>query len=275
MLFICLLAVAPRSSATSIVAITTRHGILIGADGMVLLNSSGGRRATGTGTKIILLNNKTIIAECGDDTLIVGPPRVTLYSFGNFIQSLNSKVSSRTSLTETLGMLTRALSQTSGTINGYLASGFIKRENLVQPGDVLLRFYVAGYESSHPRVYTVELAVDWFALHLDTPSVSLACPDPLRKNICFYFTGGTQHGIIELGKGIRTDATIRAMRVMPSEVQALREDRDIPLGQALKLAHGLLDIEVLSNPDTVGYPLTIFTITPSGAKKHGYAASLR
>jgi hypothetical protein len=258
--------------ATSIVVITTRHGIVIGADGKITLTNPGSERrprSAGTRTKIVLVKNRIAVAQCGVES--IGNGAVTPYSFDSLVEYLQSNTSPRVDVTELVVVIKRKLSQMFEGFDVMLKAGRLRRTDLPSPEDTLLQLYVAGYEHGQPLAYTVRLDIDWAALQLKEPVKSTIYPNPVRKNICITWTGGSEHGIIELASGVVTDGTRNAVKTMPIGLKALREGQDIPLGQTLALARGLLDLEVSSNPDTVGYPLTIFTIRQSGSKKHTYS----
>jgi len=262
---------APRCLATSIVVITTRHGIVIGADGKFVTK---GNPAIPANTKISLLPNKIVIADAGLENLNV--PGGSSYSFDSLVEYLRSNASSRTSVTDMVAMTERRLSQVFESFDDtVLKSGVLKAENLPPPGNAVLELYIAGYEHGHPLAYLIELDIDWLALHLKAPVESIVCPNPARTSLCLYWTGGAQHGIVDLVMGVQTKGVQRAVDTIPVEIEALNKDQDLPLSQTVLLGHGLLDIEVEASPETIGYPLTIFAITPSGTRKHTYADSLK
>ena len=58
----------------------------------------------------------------------------------------------------------------------------------------------------------------------------------------------------------------------PQEMSGLVDDRALTTAKAQQFAVTLLDLEVRRNPGKVGYPLTIYTIGPTGnVRKANYA----
>ena len=157
--------------------------------------------------------------------------------------------------------------------DAILRSGILKREYRHHPGIFFLRFYVAGYENGHPAVFLVDLKIDWDALHLEESVRHVVYPVPGRKNLTLIWTGGPEHGIVDLLKNVDTPIVSKAVRELPLECRALIVDHDLTASEMLHLERSLLDIEVQSNPDTVGYPLTVVSIQPMGAEQHQYTSA--
>jgi hypothetical protein len=112
-------------------------------------------------------------------------------------------------------------------------------------------------------------------LHLKEPVEHVIYPNPIKKNLTITWTGGDKHGIIDLATGVDTIQTRIVAKQLPAELKALDEDLDVSFDRTLVLARVLLNLEVDSNPCCVGYPLTIFTISPEKVRKHTYENAQR
>lgn len=271
-LLIAMWLLVADAGATSIVLITTKQGIVIGADGKVVNthpNSQFSLSPASTKMKIVIVGGRVAVAQCGVES--IGNSTTTPYSFDSVVEYLQSNISPQTGVIDTVELVKRRLSQVFDGFDVVLKSGALKRDALPPPGDTFLLFYIAGYENGRPMVYSVRLDIDWTTLHMKAPIESVVAPVPGRKNISLTWTGGPEHGIIELTRGIHTDKTEIAASKIHAEIAALHNDIDIPLCRSLAMARVLLDLEVSSNPDSVGYPLTIFTISQGGIDKYSYA----
>jgi len=156
-------------------------------------------------------------------------------------------------------------------VRGIPISGKFKKEDWTALGNTLLRFYVVGYEKGQPLGYTIHLDIDWAELHLKQPAAEVIFPIPLKKNLTIQWTGGQEHGILDLRNGVDTPQTRIVAKQVPVELKALGEDLDVSFDRTLVLARVLLNLEVDSNPCCIGYPLTIFTISSDKVRKHTYA----
>jgi hypothetical protein len=266
-----ILLVASDVRATSIVILTTKHGIVIGADGKIVIKHSNGNLyppSSTIGTKVVLFGNRIVVAESGTEYIKNGT--ITRYSFASFVDSLQSDISPDTTVTDLVAIIKIRLSKVFNGFDVMLKNGKLTKGDLAPLGDALLRFYVVGYEKGHPLGYTVQLPIDWTALHLKTPIEQVIYPNPIKKNLTITWTGGDKHGIIDLKNGVETIQTRIAAKQVPVELKALGEDLDVSFDRTLVLARVLLNLEVDSNPCCVGYPLTIFTISPDKVRKHTY-----
>jgi hypothetical protein len=269
----CLFLFPHETEATTVVMIITHQNIVIGADGKTISADTVSEfhpGTLGTAKKIALIENRIAIAQAGSESLRVG--EVTIYSFSSLVQYLQSNSSSKTTVAEIVVEIKQRIPQMFCGFDILLKTGLVKREAIPPPGNILLQFYVAGFEQGHPVAYLVQSDIDWSALHLNDPAESTLYPNsnPERKHSNIFWIGGKEHGIVDLKTGTRTDQTRTLINKMPTEVKTLLEDEDITLGQMLLLERGLLDLEVTSNPDTIGYPLAIFTITESKAEEYAY-----
>jgi hypothetical protein len=254
----------PPSSATSIVAVGTRHGIVIGADAKIMSIDSNGRLVPHppVRTKVALIHNRIAVANAGLELN-------NFYSFTSLLEYLESHTSTDETVTGITKTISDRLTQLFDGFDDALKADKTARESIPRDGSYLTIF-VAGYENNRPAMYSVILNINWNTLHLEAPASACWCN---QRNLNFWFAGGGPHGIHDvLGK---TDPpTIQERMVLPKiepEIEALALDKDIEVGQSLILTRAFLDLEVLSNPNKVAYPLTIFVILPSGdVRKHIY-----
>jgi hypothetical protein len=272
----CLLVflMAVQAHATSIVVLVTEHDIVIGADGKLILTNPRNKLqppSVSSGTKLVLIGGRIAVAQCGIER--IGNGEVTAYSFTSLMEYLQSNSSPTMTVTELVEMMKQRLSHVFVGFDSLLKSGVLKREDLPPPGDVFLKFYVAGYENGHPSVFVVNLAIDWNALHLEDPAEHALYPVSGRKNLALIWTGGSEHGIIDLLKNPKAPIISKAIHEMPLEYRAVIVDHDLTGSQLLHLERSLLDVEVQSNPDTVGYPLTVVAMQPTGVEQFQYSSA--
>ena len=267
----CVSILCPQSSATTLVIIGTRHGVVIGADGKTVQLETHGQfqpESSAVRTKIVLIGNRIAIADVGIDS--IGNGTATFYSFSSLVKYLQSKTSPQITIKEVVALIEREIPlMFHGFDDAMLKSGLLRRDSLPPGGDTLLQLYIASYVRGNPQVYRVNLDIDWNALHLTDPIETTVYPTPRRQNLSLDYIGGPR-GISALGTQINTDQIRIAWQNMPIELNALFQDSDINLDQMLTLTRGLLDLEVQSDPITYGYPLTIYALGESGPKKYTY-----
>jgi hypothetical protein len=121
---------------------------------------------------------------------------------------------------------------------------------------------VAGYDGQNAHVYETAVEMDWKALAHKVPPVESLYPDKGRKHLTLYIVGSGD-AIQELGN--TNSVTFRAARAtMPTEIDALSQDRELVLSGLVILARGLLALQVARDPASVGYPLTVASVPKGG-----------
>lgn len=254
------------SSATSIVVLVTRHGITIGADGKIVKPATRrSPRTTTSGLTLFLVHNRIAIAGCGVES--VGEGDIVPWDFPKFVDQLRADVSPNIKVSQFIETARQSFSNKFDGFDILLRNGALKEGSLQElQGGGFFRFYVAGYEDGKPLVSTIELDIDWQNLEHSIPAARSVYPDVGRKNLSLIWTGGNEHGIIELG--IQHLAAAEQLRSkMPAEIAALVRDQDLNLIQTLRFDRALLDFEVERNRNMVGYPLTIITIPGRGSPR--------
>ena len=254
--------VALTCSATSVVVLVTRFGITVGADTKgVLFRSQSPPMGSKRTTKLFVLRNRIAVAHIGFQKF----SNASIVKFDSilFIEEVRQNMLPRATVSELAEIVKEQLAEKFDGFDVMLTTGTLKPEDLPPPGDTLMKYIVAGYESGDPRVFFVELTIDWDALHLNAPSVIPWYPFRDKKNISLTFAGNREKGIIEL-QDPKSDTFKKAAADFPLELKALIDDRDLTLPQTVSLARALLGIEIYHNPETVGYPIKIVTIPKQG-----------
>jgi len=131
---------------------------------------------------------------------------------------------------------------------------------------LLVKYFVAGYESGAPVVNDIETDVDWERNSLVGPKlVQLYPKNRLGRNLSLY--GKWSVGGVKQLMNRESDTYKKAVSKLPFEIQALNGDRYLSLDQAVRLIRFLLAIEAEANANKVGPPFKIITISRDGRTK--------
>ena len=268
MLLFALLCGAIRCGATTVVVLRTGHDMVIGADAVSGPGSSGSHAPANR--SLVVVDGRIVCAGAVQANIM----NDSSYSFSAILADAKAAASPGIPVSMFVQLLEGRLATKYKDAGGLLKAGKLRPEDLPPPSTILLKYYVAGFEANVPFVYTIEYDVDWDNARVTGPIVT---PQPPRRNLSVTWTGGAERGIVELRKpnpsasqSTQKTAALIAGKFaaeMPEENAALQEDRDLAAPKLLRLACGLLDLEVSRNPKNAAYPLTVISVPMSGMPK--------
>jgi len=248
--------------ATSIVVLVTKEAIVVGVDGKETISHTQPLpSSSGTATKGFLLHGRIAVATAGNGGIRQGSN--VRYSFIPFIEEVESRLEPTTTISDAVDFLKDHLTQRLTWVDGLLESKAIRPEHF-DFSDRLFDYSVAGFEAWIPKVFIIELDVNWDELSLKNPRVTQFDPFKEFENLFPLVLPGKGNGYEELfqpNSSTRQSAIAR----FPVEIVALLNDQELTVDQTKRLARILLQIEIESDPTTVGFPLTIMTIPMQGA----------
>lgn len=255
--FLCL---GRSCAATSIVVLITPNVIVIGADWQIAVRNGAGQSLPGTrGRKIAAFHHRIVLASAG--SLTIGANGYTLHDVFSSMADTDPAIA----VSGFVEALRTYLTQKFQDFDLVLKTGKIKAEALPPPHDTLLEFLIVGFEDDAPKEYSVKLKIDWTALHLQDPIVTMLYPND-RKNFYLDAIGDPQRGIGEL-TDFEGELYKTTFQEMPGELEAWRFDRPLHVDSVRPFACALLNIEVSRNGAKSGYPLTIITVPKVGGLK--------
>jgi len=252
------------SQATTLVVVVTKHGIVMAADGKAVTLHPNQRIPNGTSVvrKIRLAQGRIIWGAAGLERAANG--KVVAYDFNRFSDAVETRIPPGASILEASELIREELARAFAGFDVMLRSGTFTPED-AKSGNGLIRYFIAGYEAGAPKVFRIDIDIDWGNKHLEEPKLIPVYPGGCqRKNLS---TCGAGPDIFKTLKDTRSIYFKWAVYRTPLEMHGLLNDRDISLQQSLRLARVLVEVGIEFDASAVGMPITAIAITPNGSHR--------
>jgi hypothetical protein len=240
-----ILLIAAPVYSTTVVAVITSQGIIIGSDAKRISVASG--IVTGEeniDTKIQLIAGGRILVASS------GIMQTSEYNFFDWIKKISVDLPNEVSV-EDFALLLKG--EAAKEFDGFERDAQIVKGNgsPLDVCNVVVRYLVAGYQNGHPMVYTVEIYLDWEDKRVIGPILTLQNSDGV---------GWTKTGIAYIGESAaireitneRSYAHQKAASSFPETATRFFNGRDLNECEAAKLIRGLIKVEEEVSPSKVG-----------------------
>jgi hypothetical protein len=265
-----LFSIASDVHATCVVLLISPTYIVLGADGKGTINhleDQKYKRKTTIIEKAYFIQNKIAVAQCGVEGL-TDKQGSFYYTLPSFLEDIQSSAAVDITVSQFVGLIERKLPGMFGPFKRSLALGRVDRRELPQPSATLFRMVIAGFEKGHPEAFLIDLPIDWKGLQVQAPIARKVYPND-TKNITAFVCGGDR-GVVDLWAGITNPALAEQEQVNPVEYRALLKDMNLSTDAMLTLDRSMLDVDVKSYPNLVGYPLKTLTLNSSAGRIHRF-----
>lgn len=254
----------PLAQGSIVLFIFTSKGIVIGADGKPThFGSTPGPTHL---AKLVVVQNRIAIASMNLENIQVpmrdrtnGQMYLFSYEFGNWISTISDLLPPNISVSK----LAEIIEQKSGLMkpqfDALIRSGLVIK-NLF-PTDVLVNYFVTGYEKGAIQIYEIDFKIDWS--QRTVTRVTTHNPITLHGTQWGEFVPPgltTPYGIFK-GSG---EAYREAIAKDREDIQKL-SGNSLSLPEATRVVKLLMKIEAEHVPDHVGPPYTIVTILRNGS----------
>lgn len=267
----CMLLTSRVCGGTSILAIVTANGIVIGADGRVRSFSSSSCDAvskSGTTLKIFPLKHKIALASDGVAVISSKNHKHTLYRLPVWVDFIDHNTRGNITVSELARIVeeegSRKLSDAVKEIQPPTCPG---EKKPILYSQHMVEYVIAGYERDIPSIYSVKLNIDW-EKHTITPVRVLVEP-PNRERIDNRWVPFAHLlGLIRV-----CQAESNLYKIATSRFPGLRdtfcaqEFRSLTLEKASDVVRAMLEMQSEDTPNNVGFPLTVITIPKRGKIK--------
>jgi len=248
---------------TTLVVLVSGNAVVFGADGKDVDTKVQGSHFSPAGTgiidKIAIIENRVLVSSMG-----VG--RVSgIYDFSTWMKSL--PIGNTTSVENAAAIIKKK----AGILfkrewNWQVAHGRIPMTNLAGDRSVpWVSYYVGGNELSGPRVYIVEIPIDWVKNRLKNPTITSIYPPPKGitqyKNILVRRNGAKGGGMDQL---FTKDSAVQRkyVKLYDREIGAAVYDEPLDVEGLMSLARILLTLEIETSPTRFSFPIKVCSITP-------------
>ena len=198
---------AIHCDATTVVALVTKHGIVIGADGKVTQASNSISPSNGTlpnGQKVFVIQDRFAVYHGGmvsirADILNAGKrvPVNIPYSVSRIIGDVKKEASPMFTLARIAESLRQKVILQFEGFDVLPQSGSFRPEHLPPPHTSITVFAVAGYDGQTPRIYEVGVDMDWKArVDASDSSAPHAVPGPTEELEYLYARFGSRNNRI-------------------------------------------------------------------------------
>lgn len=253
---------AGQSFATTVVAIVTKHGIVLCVDSKVsgsVPTTSPDAILDNPSQKSFIIGDHAAIAHAGSKAwklVVRGGAPFLAYPFEQSIAEAKETVGAQFAIGHLAEVLRQALEEQFHDFDEkMIKTGFVTKDS-ISGGDYVSIYLIAGYDGDTPYVYGVYVMVDWNT-NKHYLKTQLLYPAK-RKNLSLFDFGVT--GEIEAMKNRANPVAVEFSRFLPQEYTALRDDQDLDIDGMTKLARGLIAFQIRATPEHVGYPLVVTTI---------------
>jgi hypothetical protein len=269
-LFVFFLTHASVARCTTVIAIVTPKGIIVGTDAKIVTTvgvSLSPVNSAFVAQKIqLVVNNRILVASAGLES---GPN----YKFETWIQEISRDLPKDISVEDFVAVLERESATKFQNADIELATSQFKPPPFEFCRD-FIQYLVVGYQGGRPRVYGIEYHIDWERKHLVGPRLTAYhAPENHSVDLGLYSIGEVG-AITELGNR-DSYAHKQASLHAPGILEKLSSGQEITECEASKLIRALIKIEEGVSPTKVGGVGRFFYIpAPSGTFRESKCISL-
>jgi hypothetical protein len=246
--------------ATALVVVISKHTITFAADSKTVIVHPNQTIPNGSGITRKIRRTAGGIVWGAAGTERIGTDRIIGYDFGAFSDSVEKKIALNSSVSEVAQLIRSELVKTFEGFDVLIVKGAISPKD-VSPGG-FERFFIGGYENGAPKVFRIDMDIDWAAKHLVGPSIVNVYPGECQRTSLSMCGAGP-----EAIKDLKTPTSAYSKWALcraPTEIRALGMDQDISADQSVLLARTIVDLGINAEPKRVGLPVVVVSLTPDG-----------
>jgi hypothetical protein len=261
--------VATSVGATTALVVVIPDGIVIGIDGKWRSETIGaaGKARTGTIQKMFLLKQRLAVADLMTERFETSDKGAPCYDFPAWIEKVNQKTDSKMSVDTLADVIGDQASKTFACVGNEIKSGRLTEDEAKRTNsgleETLVYYMIGGYESGIPTIYSVTLKPNWILKTIVGPFKTSLHPIEGQSVESRIFPIGRQIGIARVDTADSNEQKKFATKV-PIEFSLIATHQTLSMEQASNVVRALLGIEAETEPDWVGFPITVVTIPKSG-----------
>jgi hypothetical protein len=248
---------------TTIITFVTSDGIVMAADSLTVDDKNSISRDV---RKIYLIQDRILVSTAwltqAKDIIIHDKLTNDMikfnYNFIDWIDSLAKTLPKNVTVSQVSNIILYNTATTFSIYNILLKLGKIKRNR-----DVLVRYYIAGYEENTPVIYKVDINIDWQNLNLVGPFIVRIFPSQ-GSDLTFFLNVGATHEAIDqilMQNGPQYKKAIEKNHIL---INKLLFKQNLNIDDSINLCKILIQIESEFNPTKVGMPINIGVIPKNG-----------
>jgi hypothetical protein len=243
--------------ATTVVAVVTPSGIVIGADG---------KGTESKAQKIFLLNGHLLIAGLGLEHVNSKDTGRTLYDFPTWVNQIRKNVNSKMSIEGLVPIVENEARTALAFMRNDIESGKLTKDQAIKYriDPVTVEYVIGGYEGAIPRVIAITLKPDWQAKTLAGPSREPVDPTKEGDSVDSYICWFGRHSAIEKSAIADSEEQKEFAARVPVELAAIVAKHHLTLNQASNVVRAFLGMQSKAEQEFVGFPMTVVTIPKSG-----------
>jgi hypothetical protein len=249
--------------STSVVVAVTSAGIIVGTDSKVS-NRSGSYGPIGEHDKFFIVQHRIIIVDVGAASITSPRDGSELYEFGAWMNELKSHIPANVTADRFANIIKAESAKKFAFVSRMMKSGDIPPEQPYELYDPLVRYIIAGYDSDTPKLYVVELDLDWNRVALIGPKLTLINLSNATGDFHLHFFGKSE-AVADLTNR-ESYAYKQTMLRCPTAFGHLVLQTGVPisLNETSAIVGVLVEVEQRINPSSVGGIVRIVRVTPDG-----------
>ncbi|MBV9888337.1 MAG: hypothetical protein JO119_17465 [Acidobacteria bacterium] len=233
---------APQALPTTVVAIVTPHGIVIGSDAKTLLTENRVPTASGSRpSKVELVKDRILVATAG---FFAGGG----YEFHDWINKVSRNLPGDVSVQDFVSALNRESAKEFQNF-GPLATGKLARPPFSPSYDIFVQYLVAGYEGGFARMLEINFFVDWKKKFIGAPKTNVV-PISSEDLVSIHLIG--ERGALNDIRDGDSYSHKQALRIAPGAFAKIFSGEEITECEAVLAAGAIVRIQETATPSKVG-----------------------
>lgn len=253
-------------SATTIVAIITKNGIVISSDTKTVSRQSDySTNGALEQSKAVVIENRIVIAAEGISDWKDG---IEHYNFRAWTQDFERRLAPNSSLDQIVSSFEKEITAEFASLNveDAIRVGKIARQMPDSSCEAFANFLIAGYQEGKPLAYRIQFEIDWNEKRFIGP-ILIPLHKTYGENSNFLINYLGAHQAIEDFQNKDSYAFQQLHILAPSAIQAIANRRYPTLSETVTLSRAFVQIEKSTNPETVGGSTQTFVIAPTGSAR--------
>lgn len=272
--YIALLAILVcvlRAEATTVIFIVTPQGIVAGADQLVTEIGLSPTIAPEerTGTKVLILKNRFIVASVGSQNVQWSQNGTTkvLYDFIPWVRAIEPNLAADVSVSSLASIIENEASATFKRIgiDEKIKAGAIPHTRATDKD--FINYLIAGYDSGIPYLYHIGFNFDWCNNRLAEPMVETLLPDKASRVDFGFQMYGVTNAIKDFSNP-KSYAYERLMTQEPVAFKKLLSLNSLTTKEAESIVKVLIRTQAKVNPSDVGSESIVLSL-PNGITGQG------
>ncbi len=252
--------------ATTVVAIVSPQGIIVASN-------SGATKHTETfvplgkesAIKFFTIQKHLIVAELGTSNFSsVEDGKRYDYHFIEWMTKLQESLPPDVAPDAAADKIAAEAAVTFAPFDQELRSGRMKQGNLQEKFKVLVEYVILGYSKGEPRIYVVQLYLDWDGNKVLEPKSFLLHPGPGVSGRGYAFYGFGITGALDDISNTSSYARRQVARQCP-DFEVLSKGNDISLDSLTNIARAEVRVQEKTNPSRVFGNIATVVLRPDGS----------